>query len=118
VSEALPPHPDAGPEGLRLAISSGVWGVVVILVGIGSLLARGSGGVDASKGQESLLQTVSGFLTIALGVLFVVAGQRLRSATEDPARWPAAIAFLALAVQAQIAIVLPAIAMSVFFALH
>jgi hypothetical protein len=53
--------------------------------------------VDASKGQQSLLETASGFLTIALGVLFVVAGQRLRGATENrPAgqprwgssRWP------------------------------
>jgi hypothetical protein len=95
-----------------------VWGVVVILVGIGSLLRKSSGGVDASQGQESLLQTASGLLTIALGVLFVVAGQRLRSATENPARWPAAIAFLALAVQAQIAIVLPAVALTAFFALQ
>jgi len=110
-------HPDAGPHGLRLAISSGVWGVVVILVGIGSLLAKISG-VDASKGQQSLLETASGVLTIALGVLFVVAGQRLRSAAENPTRWPAALGFLALAIQAQIAIVLPAILMALFFALQ
>ena len=89
----------------------------MILVGIGSLLAKSSG-VDPSKGQESLLQTASGFLTVALGVLFVVAGQRLRLATENPVRWPSAIAFLALALQAQIAIVLPAIALTAFFALQ
>jgi hypothetical protein len=100
-----------------LAISSGAWGVVVILVGIGSLLAKSSG-VDASKGQESLLETASGLLTIGVGVLFVVSGQRLRSAAENPARWPGAIGFLALALQAQVAIVLPAIAMAIFFALQ
>ena len=117
MSAAHPPHPDAASQGLRLATSSGVWGVVVIVVGIGSLLAK-SPAVDASKGQESLLETARGLLTIALGVLFVVAGQRLRRATESPSRWPAALGFLALALQAQIAIVLPAIAMTVFFALQ
>jgi hypothetical protein len=117
LSETAPPLLDAGPSGLRLAISSGVWGVVVMLVGVGSLLATSSG-VDASKGQASLLETASGFLTIAVGVLFVVAGQRLRLAAENPSRWSAALAFLALAIQAQIAIVLPAIATTVFFALQ
>ena len=110
-------HPDAGPQGLRLAVSSAVWGVIVILVGVGSLLAKSSG-VDASKGQQSLLETASGLLTIGLGVMFVVAGQRLRGAAENPTRWPAALGFLALALQAQIAIVLPAIATTLFFALQ
>jgi hypothetical protein len=115
VSATTPPHPGASPGGL--AISAGVWGVVVILVGIGSLLAKDSG-VDASKGQASMLQTASGLLTIAVGVLFVMAGQRLRVAAEDPGRWSSAIAILTLAIQAQIAVALPAIAVTAFFALQ
>lgn len=94
-----------------------MWGVVVVLVGVGSLLAK-SPGVDASKGRESLFETASGLLTIGVGTLFVVSGQRLRRAAENPARWPAAMGFLALALQAQIAIVLPAIAMAAYFALQ
>jgi hypothetical protein len=104
---------------VRLAISSGVWGIVVIVVGIGSLLAK-SPGVDASKGQQSLLETASGVLTIAVGVLFVMSGQRLRRAadTGSAEAWRSALGMLTLALQAQIAIVLPSIAMPIFFALQ
>ncbi len=116
---ATVPPVDVGTVTSRLAISSAVWGVIVVLIGIGSLLASDSG-VDATRGPESLLRLASAVLTMAVGVLFIVGGQRLRVAAtgSDGSAWRSAFVFLALAIQAQIAVVLPAIATSVWMVLQ
>jgi hypothetical protein len=115
----VPPQTDVAAVASRLAISSAVWGVIVVLAGIASFMSKGSG-VDATRGQESVLQIASGLLTIAVGVLFIVGGQRLRIAAtgEHGPAWRSALFILGLAIQAQIAVVLPAIATNMFMALQ
>jgi hypothetical protein len=104
----------------RLAVSSAVWGVIVVLAGIASLLVSDSTGPDATRGQESLLRLASALLTMTVGVLFVVAGQRLQAAASrgGPVAWRSALLFVGLAIQAQIAVVLPAIATNAFMMLQ
>ncbi len=117
---ATAPSPiDVGTVTSRLAISSAVWGVIVVLAGIASLLVNDTG-VDATRGQESLLRLAGALLTMTVGVLFIVGGQRLRVAAAggDGSAWRSALLVLGLAIQAQIAVVLPAIGTTVLTVLQ
>jgi hypothetical protein len=104
----------------RLALSSGVWGVILVLVGIASVIAQDPGVVDATQGKAHLLQIASGLITVAVGALFVVAGQRLKVAStgDDGAAWHSALLMLAVAIQAQIFVALPAIGTSILLAIQ